>query len=126
MAVSKNPVRGRSTGFRCNAEMMADLNVALARDGVSPRRRSRWICRAVHKLFERDPSLDTVGAGEDREKYPIYTILVVDPETDALIDRAFRILRTVDPRHEGVASSVVRAAIRMGITKTPLEPDESL
>lgn len=102
----------RVTSYRMNDSLRATLESLLERDAVGPRNRSRWLCTQIRNLFDVDPDLETVGVGEARDRYPIIGTIRVDPETDVLIDRAYEIVRTIDPRAESVQSAVIRAAIR--------------
>lgn len=102
----------RVTSYRINEPLRKKLDALLVRDAVGPRHRSRWLCIQIRNLFDADPALESVGAGEARDSYPIIGTIRIDPETDSLIDRAYEIVRGIDPRAESVQSAVIRAAIR--------------
>lgn len=102
----------RKTTYRTNARLRAQLVELYRVNGVSVRRQSAFMRGAIQRLFEDDPQLRTVGQGDRLEEYPDVQPLVVDPATEALIERAYRIVRAVDPRADGVMSALVRAAIR--------------
>jgi hypothetical protein len=93
------------------------MRLAMKRDGYSSRRVSRWICERIRALFVADPPLSMVGVGEALERNTVNALLLVDKETDGLLDNAFDILRAQDPRYEGVQGAVIRAAIRFGIER---------
>jgi hypothetical protein len=109
----------QATTFRINAALRAQLSAALQRQGISLRRKSRWICAAIHSLFAEDPGLAGVGAGEDLEAFDLVEPLQLDDDTYALIGRAHMIMLESDPQlvGKGVQSSVVRAAIRSAVRR---------
>jgi hypothetical protein len=102
----------RQTTYRTNKALRALLEQALRRDRVGQRKKSQWICRAISQLIENDPTLNSVGAGEDLESFTDIETIIFDDQTEALLERAFRIIRSIDPQAEGIQASLIRAAIR--------------
>jgi len=101
--------------FRFSPALKAQMLDTAAAAGVTPRRISRWICEQIHSLFASDPNLLSVGAGDGLQRHTTLFVLRVDEKTQELIERGFDILRSQDPRYEGVQAALVRAAIRHGI-----------
>ncbi len=104
--------------FRYSERLKHDMYRTLAREGITARRVSRWICEQIRALFAEDPHLLIVGAGDGLEKHSAVFLLRADDETADLIERGFAILRAQDPRYEGVQAAVIRAAIRRGVRMT--------
>lgn len=117
--------RKRLTTFRVDAELRAALNAALARDGVSERRKSRWLCAAVQEFVHADPRMATVGAGENLKRFTLAERILMDEATEDAIDRAIRLIRASDYRVEGLQASIIRAAIRHAAGSAPRENSRS-
>jgi len=109
----------RATTFGTNAALREQMTAALHQEGISIRRKSRWICAAIHSLFQEDPGLAGVGAGEGLESFDLLEPVQFDDDTDELIGRAYIIMLETDPKlaGKGVQSSVVRAAIRLAVRR---------
>ena len=96
------------------------LKAALKRDGVGERHVSRWLCRQIADLLEKDPALISVGRGEAVTTFPLRRNITIDTETDAVLDQGLRVLLVQDPRFPGAASAIVRAAIKHGFRRGEL------
>ncbi|OJY94380.1 MAG: hypothetical protein BGP25_05160 [Lysobacterales bacterium 63-13] len=104
--------RKRLTTFRVDQELRDALNDALARDGISERRKSHWLRQAIQAFVIADPGLATVGAGEKLKRFTLAERILMDDDTSTAIDEAIRIIRRSDYRTDGLQASIIRAAIR--------------
>lgn len=105
-------MRKRTTTFRIDEVMHAELTRLLERDGVSERRKSSWLCAAVRQLVHDDGRLAGVRAGEDLVQFTHAVRIQIDEETEKAIDKAMRTYRASDYRSEGLQGAIIRAAIR--------------
>lgn len=102
----------RQTTYRTNARLLADTERALKRAGIGPRGRSKWICVKIRALVVEDPVLESVSAGEGLDDFPLFQGIRIDDDTEQLIEHAYLVVRSIDPRADGVQGALIRAAIR--------------
>ncbi len=105
----------RQTTYRTNAALLADVAFGMQRDGYGIRGRSRWLCEQIGELIRKDPALETVSAGEALDEFPLYQSIQVDETTDELIERAYHVVRSIDPMADGIQGALIRAAIRRAV-----------
>ncbi|MEO7326541.1 MAG: hypothetical protein ABIW82_17105 [Dokdonella sp.] len=102
----------RQTTYRTNDTLRAAVERGLERDGVGARGRSKWICSKIGNLIKGEPTLESVSAAEGLDDFPLFQSIQIDDETEALIEHAYLVIRSIDPRADGIQGALIRAAIR--------------
>ena len=102
----------RRTAFTLPAALRREYTGHVtALKGYGPKGKSRWVREALAMLIREDPGLEHVGLGVDLIVKDVIDPVYLDENTEQLVEKAYRILRTHYPRWEGVQGDLIRAAI---------------
>ncbi len=103
---------------RVTAEMY-DRFLAAARAAYGRQGKSRWVREALAMLKEGDPVLSSVGLGEVNFQPEAHLQVSLDAVSAELLETLVARVRWQDPLAQGVASQILRAAIRWRLARSP-------
>lgn len=99
------------TTYRLPNELRQKMLKAVA-ETYGAKKKSLWINDAIKLLVDTDSILSTVGLGEFYDVYDKVDVVLIDENTQMLLETAMLKIRRQDPLYSGVQSAIIRAAIR--------------
>lgn len=105
----------RRVGYRLSESLMVDMKWALNAEGISPRKKSRWVCKAIELLLAKGSERilnEDLAAGDRINPNKIMDVISMENDLCNSIDSMIYDIRRIDPLTEDLQSMLIRAAIR--------------
>jgi len=98
---------------------MHEAFLSAARAAYGRQGKSRWVREALAMLKDGDPVLSSVGLGEAKFQPAAHLQVSFDAASAELLETLVARVRWQDPLAKGVASQILRAAIRWRLARSP-------